>query len=809
MTTWLEPFLRDIQFGIRNLAKSPGFTATAVISLAIGIMASTAIYSVLRAVVLDPFPYKDVDNLMSVRVTNAAQRGSRTGYSVDQFLEIAERNTIFEGTIASTISDVLWTGEGDPQRLRGNHGPFNTFDVMGVPPLMGRTPTADDARSGAEPVVVLGYRFWQRQFGGDPRVLGRQLRLNDNVRTVIGIMPKRFMWRGADVYLPITFERGRIVEGVRGVHVLGRLKPGVTDAQAEADLRPIIEDLKKKEPAQFPEQWRVDLLPFKQTFPSGISRDIWVLFGAVALLLLIACANVSNLLLSKVASRQREMSVRAALGANRRRLVSQLLTESLMLALIAGLLGIALAYVGLPAILALVPPGTIPDESEITLNTSVLAFAVVVSALTSLICGLAPALQSSRTDLVSSMREAGRGLAGSSRHAVLRKTLVVVEVALALVLLAGSSLLVRTYAAMQNVELGQRPDRLLTMRVPLPARNYPDAHRRNAFFQDLLGRAAAVPGVEAVGLNTGLHPLGNMRAAAEVAGAPPNAEPVMVHNVNAAYTTTLGIRLASGRLFTESDVISAAHVALVNERFVLTRLDNRPPLGLVVRLPRLRQPPLSLPDDAFQIVGVVHDTLNQGLADPTMPEIFLPFTVTALADLLVVRTQSDPASVSRAVIGQVYAIDKNQPVMQVRTLDRVLQEIELATPRFNLTLLGVLAAVGLVLAIVGVYGVMSTAVAQQRHEIGVRMALGAGAGTIARMVIMRGSWLLLAGLVLGLAGASIIAKLLARQVWNVPPFDPLAFAVVSLILIVSGLQACIWPARRAARIDPIIALREE
>ena len=806
---WLEHFFRDVQFGLRNLAKSPGFTATAVVSLALGIMATTAIYSVLRAVVLDPFPYKDVDSLMSVRVLNAAQRGSRTYYSVDQYLEIAERNTIFEGTIASTISDVLWTGEGDPQRLRGNHGPFNTFDVMGVAPLVGRTPTLDDARPGAPPVVVLGYRFWQRQFAGDTRVLGRQLQLNGITRTVIGVMPKRFMWRGADVYLPVIFERGRAVEGVRLVHLLGRLKPGVTAARAEADLKPIITDLRKQYPDQFPEQWRVDLLPFKETFPSGITRDIWVLFGAVALLLLIACANVSNLLLSKVTTRQREMTVRAALGANRRRLIRQLLTESLILALLAGALGTALAYAGLPAILSIVPPGRIPDESEITLNRSVLGFAIVVSALTSIVCGLAPALQSSSTNLVGALREAGRGLAGSSKQAILRKTLVVVEVALALMLLAGSSLLVRTYLAMQNVELSVRPDRLLTLRVPLPATTYPDAPRRIAFFNDLLARAATVPGVEAVGLNTGFHPLGNWRLPVEVSGMPATTEPVVIHQINPAYTTALGIRLGSGRVFTDSDVAGAQRVALVNERFVRTRLENRPPLGQVVRIPGLKQPPLLVPEVAFQIVGVVHDSLNQGLAEPALPEIFLPFTTTGMANILIVRSSLDPGSVSRAVIGQVHAIDANQPVTDVRALDVVLRDFQYATPRFNLTLLGVLAGVGLVLAIVGVYGVMSTSVAQQRHEIGVRMALGASAGTIARMVIARGSWLLGVGLVLGLAGAAAVARLLARQVWNVAPFDPIAFAIVSLVLLFAGLQACFWPARRAARIDPIIALREE
>src|SRR5215213_4744706 len=310
MLNWLEQLRRDVKFGTRGLVRSPGFSLLAILSLALGIMATTAIYSVLHAVVLDPFPYKDVDALMSVRVSSPVQRGSRTGYSVDQFAEIAARTTIFEGVIASTISDVLWTGEGDPQRLRGNHGTFNTFEVMGVPPLLGRTPSAADARPGAAPVVVLGYRFWQRQFGGDPGVLGRQLRLNDVSRTIISVMPKRFMWRGADVYLPVAFERGKIVEGVRNVHLLGRLKPDVSAARAEADLHPIFVDLKQRQPSDFPDQWRVALLPFTETFPSSIGRDIWVLLGAVALLLLIACANVSNLLLARASARQREMTVR-------------------------------------------------------------------------------------------------------------------------------------------------------------------------------------------------------------------------------------------------------------------------------------------------------------------------------------------------------------------------------------------------------------------------------------------------------------------------------------------------------------------
>ncbi len=361
----------------RSLAGAPGFTLLAIVSLALGIMATTAMYSVVRAVVLDPFPYKDVDNLMSIRVADPGGRGGRTYYSTDQYLEFAGRATIFEGVVASTISDVIWTGSGDPQRLRGNHITTNTFDVMGVPPLLGRTVRPADGVPGALPVVVLGFKFWQRQFGGEPSVVGRQMLLNGVNRTVVGVMPKRFMWRGADVYVPVVFEQGKVIEGVRNVHVLGRLKAGVTEAQAEADLRPIVADLAQREPAQFPDgRWRVGLLSFKETFPSGLRETLWILFAAVGLLLLIACVNVSNLLLSRAATRQREMAVRAAIGAGRARLARQLLTESLLIAVGGAVVGVPLAYVGLTAIIALVPPNTIPDESEIVINGAVLAFTV-------------------------------------------------------------------------------------------------------------------------------------------------------------------------------------------------------------------------------------------------------------------------------------------------------------------------------------------------------------------------------------------------------------------------------------------------
>src|SRR5205809_7636367 len=430
---------------------------------------------------------------------------------------MAGRNPIFEGVTASTISDVLWSSQAETQRLRGNVCTMNAFDVMGVPPLIGRTPTPADAVPGAPSVAVLGYKFWNRQFGADPTVLGRQMPLNETTRTIIGVMPPRFMFRGADVYLPTIFHRGQLPEGVRYVHLLGRLKPGVTPAKSEPDLLPIIADLKQREPTAFREKWRVGLLSFKETFPSGIREVLWILFGAVGLLLLIACANVSYLLLSRAISRQREIALRASLGATRARLVRQLLTESLLLSTLAGALGAVMAFGVLRAIIAVVPPGTIPDESEVVINLPVLLFSVGVSALTALLFGLAPALYACTRDLVQPLKEAaGASVGGGARRTILRDGLVVAEVALSLVLLAGAGLMIRTLFVQLAVDFGFQPGRLLTMRIPLPEQHYPDALRRNAFFQELLPRIAAVPGVMSAGLNTWMHPLGNWRLPVEM-----------------------------------------------------------------------------------------------------------------------------------------------------------------------------------------------------------------------------------------------------------------------------------------------------
>jgi len=808
---WLgiEQFLQDLRFGIRNLVKTPAFAAIAVGSLALGIGASTAMYSVIYAVILDPFPYKDVDRLMSIKLSEPDRPGYRTYYNLDQYVDFAERTSIFEGVTFSTISDVTWTGAGDPQRLRGNHCSMNAFDVMGVPPLVGRVPQASDRVEGAEPVGVLSYRFWQRQFAGDRSVLGRKLQLNGKMRTVIGVMPPRFMWRGPDVYLPTMVHRGEAPEGVRGVHVVGRLKPDVTEARAEADLRPVIEELQRRDPGDFPKKWRVGLLSFKETFPSGLSDALWILFGAVGLLLLIACVNVSNLLLSRAAHRQREIAVRASMGASRSRLVRQLLAESLALAVAGGLLGILIAYGGLQGILAMVPRNTIPDESHVAINMPVLLFTLALSMVSSILFGLAPALHLSGGDLASPLKESARGAGGSLRQRLLRNALVVGEVALSLMLLVGASLMIRTMMALESLDLSMHPNRLLTLRVPLSPQRYPTAARRNAFLRDVLRGVQAVPGVLAVGLNTGMHPLGNWNVTVETGGSTTgDTRRVVLHQANEDYPKTMGITVAEGRFFNEQEIFGQIHVAVVDQAFVERYFPQGNALGNTVRVPRLLSAPANLTDASFQIVGVVKNAPDRIAATDVQPELYIPYTLLGMADRFAVLAQGAPGSLANAVRQQVYAVDREQPVMEVQTLESALEDFIYARPRFNLLLFAVFAGIGLLLALFGIYGVISNGVAQRTQEIGIRMALGAGWAQIIGMVLASGVRLVGLGILIGLGGSLASARFVASQVSRVSPLDPSSFAAVSALLMVAGLFACFWPARRAARVDPASVLRQ-
>jgi putative ABC transport system permease protein len=680
---------------------------------------------------------------------------------------------------------------------------------MGVKPLIGRTTAPSDAVEGAAPVTVLGYKFWQRQFGGDATVLGRKLRLNDKVRTVIGVMPPRFMWRGADVYLPTVFHRGQMTEGERSVHLLGRLKPGVTRAQAEAGLRPIFAELQRQSPDDFPKSWRLQLRDFGETFPSGIQDALWTLFGAVGVLLLIACVNVSNLLLSRAAGRRREIAIRASMGARRSRLVRQLLAENLVLAVAGGALGVLLAWAGLRGIIAMVPPNTIPDEAEIALNVPVLLFTLGVSAAAAVLVGFAPALQLSDRDLLTPLREAGRGSSGTRAQRAVRGGLVVGEVALSIMLLVGASLMIRTLVSIQGANLALQPGRILTMRIPFSDQRYPNAERRNTFLREVLRRISDVPGVVAAGIDVGLPPVYVWSFPVSVtSGAPADNQPVLFHQTNDSYAKVVGLTQLRGRFLTAQEINGRTQSAVVNQAFVRRYFGGGEALGRIVRIPRLRSSPANLADDGFQIVGIVADTVNRASTNEIWPEMFVPYTILGRADRLLILAQGRPEALNAAVKAQVYAVDPVQPLMEEQTMEALLAQYAYSRPRFNLLLFAVFAALGLALALFGIYGVISHAVAQQTREIGIRIALGATVGDVVGMMLRIGMRLVAIGIGAGLAASLATVKLLSGLVTNVSTFDPSSFVAAAILIFAAGMFASFWPARRAARVDPVAALRE-
>jgi predicted permease len=760
--------------------------------------------------VIEPFPYKDPDTLMSVNVRDDRGGGSSGSYFIDEYLDLEARARIFDGVIVSTISDVLMIGTGEPERLRGNYVSMNTFDVMGVRPLIGRATLPDDAKPDATPIAVLSYNFWQRRFGGDRNILGQQLHLNGTIRTVVGVMPPRFLWRGADVYVPIVFRRGETIDEVRIVHVMGRLRPGVTAAQAEASLRPIIQDIRSRRPQSGQGSFHITLRSFKETFASPLRSALLLLLGAVALLLLIACGNVSNLLLARTSARAREIAVRTSLGAGRGRVIRQLLTESLVLAGLGGLLGVLLAYGSLAALLLIIPSDMIPAESEITLNRQVLVFTLGVSMLSVIVFGLAPAMQTAKTGIITALRESGRGLAGGFRQARLRSSLIVLEVALSVVLLVAASLMIRMVMRLQQVPLGFEPDRILLMRIPLPPQRYPKPEDRTRFFSRLLERTRALPGVTDVAVS-GAPPLYPERGSfIEIAGRPlDTTRGVAVSEASERFLPIAGSPLLRGRAITAADVTAVRHVGVINETLAHTYFGSSDPIGLTVHLKYLQRPPLNLVDDGIEIIGVMKDEPNLDVDRQTYPEVMIPYTLNGDSLYLFLRTSVPPLQLDRSIRAEVYAIDKDQPVTEVMTLGTLIDEWTFSTPRFNLVLFAIFAALGLLLATIGVYGVISYSVAQQTQEIGVRIALGAQKTHILRMVLAMGLQLVVAGVAIGCVAAYAATTLLTSQLRGVSPHDPAAFLAVVVLLLFVGLQACFWPARRAASVDPMVALRCE
>jgi putative ABC transport system permease protein len=808
----MQTFLQNLRYGFRILLKNPAFTTVAVLTLAIGIGANTAIFSVVNAVLLGDLPYKEADRLAIIWETRPEE--SRNVASPANYLDWKEQNNVFTDLAGVADGRAVVVGDGEPEEIPLQYATTNLFTILGTEPLMGRTFLPEEGQENQPRVIVISYGLWQRRFGGDSKIIGRHLNINRNDTTVVGVMPPRFEWfikkgsltnKPAEIWSPWAMTNDFRLRRGRYMTVVGRLKPGVTFPQAQAEMTTIGSRLEQQY-HDFNANWGINVVPLRTQFTGEIRPALYVLVAAVGFVLLIACANVANLLLARAAARQKEIAIRVALGAKRRRVLLQLLTEGLPLALLGGLFGLLLAWWGTSLLVALSPPQLV-DLSNVRINLTVLSFTLGVSLLTGLIFSLAPSLASARVDLNNSLKEGVKGGSATGGHR-LRSLLVIAEVALALMLLVGAGLLIRSFDRLATVDPGFNAANILTMRVPLPTRKYDQDPKVISFFKRAIEQIRSLPGVESAGAINFL-PFGGPGAGTnfEIEGLPkpaPGQEPntsVCVTDKN--YFNTMQIPLKSGRLFTDQEATEMRHVVVVNEALAKKYFPNENPIGKRIKIWMKDEP------DFTEIIGVVADSKDKALdreIEPMsywpQPELTYPFMT------LVIRTQSDPASVAAGARKVIQDLDGEQPVADVRTMESLLS-LSIARARFSALLLAVFAGVALVLSGVGIYGVISYTVAQRGHELGIRMALGAQAMDVVKLVLRNGMVLALVGVAIGLIGAFALTRVMTTLLFGVSPTDLTTFVAVSLLLILVALLACYIPARRATRVDPLKALRYE
>ncbi|HEV7668452.1 MAG TPA: ABC transporter permease [Thermoanaerobaculia bacterium] len=802
----MESFGTDLRFAWRSLWKHPSLTLIAVVALALGIGANTAIFSVVQAVLLKPLPFPEPDRV--IRLIDVAPDKLRAGAtSPPDFADWQAQNRAFSHLAAIGTEFVNLTGEGEPERLYAGQVSGDFFGALGAKPLLGRPLLPAEDVAGGPNVAVLSSRFWQRRFGGDPGIVGRRLILNGEPTVIVGVVASSLdLPKGAELWLPL---RLTVKEEQRGGHylrVLGRLRPGVSLPRAQSEMSGIAARLAIAHP-DTNTNWGIRLSPLRETMVENIRPALFVLLGAVGLVLLIACANVANLLLSRLAAREREVAVRTALGAGRGRLIRQFLTESTLLSLAGGLLGALLAAGGTPLLLALFGD-RIPRAQEVGIDGAVLAFTLVLSLGTGLLFGLLPALHASSPNLQSTLRDGAKG-AGDRRGRRTRSSLVFAEVALAIVLLVSAGLLVRSLRELQNVRPGFRSDHALSVQVALPESGYKEEPKQVAFYRDLLPRLAALPGVKSAAAGYPLPLSGNRyRLAFQAEGLPAEVTDLPRANmafVSPDYFATLGIPLQQGRVFDGHEAIGGEKVTVINRTLAETIWRGQNPIGRRISF----DVPVNEKSEWFRIVGVVGDVHHLGLDEDSGNQSYLPLFQSPISEAgLVVRTAGSPTGLAAAVTRTVRQIDPALPVADVKTLDALLAD-SVAEPRANAFLLSLLAALALVLSAVGVYGVLSYSVAERTREIGLRMALGAGAGQILRQLLREGLGIVLAGIAAGLLGAFFLARVLASLLFGVTTRDPLTFVGVPLVLLAVALIATWVPARRATKVEPVVALRYE
>ena len=808
--------MQDVRYALRMLLKNPGFTFVAVITLALGIGATSAMFSVINAVLLRPLPYHEPERLVTIWEESPERDLYQIPVSFANLRDWADQTQTFEQIAAYTFTNLNLSGAGEPARLATVRTSANLFSLVGAAPLLGRTFLAEEDNEGSGRVVILSHAVWRQRFGSDPGVIGQSLALNNQAYTVVGVMPASFQFPVGfgylgkvlndpiELYVPLAPTKREAARGNYSFFTIGRLKPGATIEQARAELTTIEGRLEQ----QYPDTntgMAVSLVATREQTVKEIRPALLVLFGAVSFLLLIACANIANLLLARGASRQKEFAIRAALGASRARVLRLLLTESVILSLAGGCLGLLLALWSTDALVAL-GPDNLPRLHEVGIDGRVFGFTLAVSLATSILFGFIPAIHAAKPDLNEALKEGSRGSTGSGAAKRIRGALVSAEVALSLVLLIGAGLMIRSFFRLQQMNLGFNPDNALAVNLSLSPTRYPEDRQQAAFFHEALERLQSLPGIQAAGATTGLPLTLNLSGTDfRIEGRPePEAgKEMMVHtrSVSPGYFGTLGISLIKGRDFSDRDKRDAPGAAIINIELTRIYFPNEDPIGKRITF-----------DDGgtwLSIVGIIDDVKQLGQDSAAKPEVYFPFSqMTSSSMSLVVRTSASPASVVASIKDQIQQIDKDLPITDVKTMRQLLAE-SVSGRRFNMLLLTIFGAVALILAAVGIYGVISYSVSQRTHEIGIRMALGADTRHVLRLVVGQGMWLALVGIAIGLGASFFLTRLMSTLLFGVTATDPITFAVISVTLTGVALAATLAPSRRATKVDPMIALRYE
>jgi len=803
---FIEDLWQDLRFSVRSFSKRPGFTAIILIALALGIGANTAIFSLVNAVILRPLPYPDPDRLISV--FGSRNRSTPGSLGPTDFLDYRSQNKTFEHFAASgsMILPMNLTGSGEPERLNTSAITGNYFDTFGVRCALGRGFSLENEKSGQDHVTVLSHAFWQTRFGGDPNIINKTILLDGKAYEVLGVMPADVVLpQPAQLWVPLNFDADPEMKmrNARFLLGIGRLKAGVTLAQAQADTDLIAVQLERR----FPDSntgWDLRLIPLREVLVGGSRKMLFILFGAVGFVLLIACANVANLLLVRGAARQKEIAMRTALGASRLRIIRQMITESLLVAILGGALGALLAVAGVKLLVSL-SEDSIPRTANVKIDATVLAFTLLISLATGLLFGLAPTFRTKKQNLVDALKDGMRGGSEATLKNRTRSLLVVFESAIAVMLLIGAGLLIRSLVALQNVDPGFDPNNVLTMRVDLPLQKYNTPEKASNFFEQLERRVAGLPGVEAVGFITDLPFSGQSNQMPfAVEGRPAVASDEAFpdfRRVNQNYLSAMRIPLRRGRNFTDQEVRERARVIIISQSFVDSVFPNEEALGkrLIIWSGSRNEP--------YEIIGIVGDIRHQSLQGEPSATMYIPTRAPVRVNL-VIRTQGDPLSLVAGVRKEVNALDPDQPIAAVRLMTEWVA-MSAAGARYRTTLLGLFALLAMILAATGIYGVMSYSVAQRTQEIGVRMALGARPLDVLKLVVRQGMILAVLGVVVGLAGALALTRVMSSLLFGVTERDPITFGVVAVLLIAVAFIACFVPARRATRVDPLIALRCE